>query len=72
MLYRAAGSPKVTLPSKCPYTDVKRSDVAFPAIYWATKNSVIPKYSANTFRPTAVVVRRSVASHLYQYWWRFS
>jgi hypothetical protein len=71
LLYKAAGSPSVTLPTKSPYTDVPKSDPAFKAVWWATNLKIVPKASSTTFAPNTAVTRGKGAAHLYEWWWRY-
>ena len=70
ILYKYAGSPKVTLPSKSPYKDVKKStSVTYKAIIWAKNKKIIGAASGSYFKPSSKVVRSSGAAYLYNYWW---
>ena len=69
-LYRYAGSPKVTLPSKSPYSDVKKStSTTYKAIVWAKSKHIMGAASGTKFSPTSTVTRASGAYYLYNYWW---
>ena len=72
ILYRAAGSPAVTLPSTNPYKDIKSSDYAYKAVTWANKYKIVSKTSASTFGVTSTVKRKYVAASLYEWWWRYA
>ncbi|MGC4174783.1 S-layer homology domain-containing protein [Demequina sp.] len=70
MLYRYAGKPAITLPSKSPYSDVKKStSETYKAIVWAKSKKVMGAVSGTSFRPSSTVSRQSGAAHLYNYWW---
>ena len=71
ILYRVAGSPSVTLPSKNPYKDIKSSDSAYKAVTWANKYHIVSKSSSTTFGATSLVKRKYGAASLYAWWWRF-
>jgi hypothetical protein len=71
ILYRVAGSPSVTLPSKNPYKDIKSSDSAYKAITWANKYHIVSKSSSTTYGATSLVKRKYGAASLYEWWWRF-
>jgi len=70
ILYKVAGSPAVTLPTKSPYKDVAKSNPAFKAVYWAAKYSIVPKATSTTFAPNNSVKRYAGAASLYEWWWR--
>ncbi|MCR6711328.1 MAG: carboxypeptidase-like regulatory domain-containing protein [Demequina sp.] len=71
ILYRVAGSPKVTLPSKNPYKDIKSSDSAYKAVTWANKYHIVSKSSSTSFGAKSLVKRKYGAASLYEWWWRF-
>ena len=66
MLYKLAGSPNVTLPSKSPFSDVKTSDGYYKAIIWAKQKGIISGYSDGTFKPKATCTRGQTATMLYK------
>lgn len=66
MIYKAAGSPNVTLPAKSPFKDVKTTDPKYKALVWFVSTHIGTKYSDGTFRPNNVVTRSYVASILHR------
>lgn len=66
-LYRMKGSPKVTLPSKSPFKDVKKSDQFYTQIVWAYKSGITTGYADGTFRPRDKIARDAIAAFLYRF-----
>ena len=62
-LYKLAGSPKVTLPSKSPFVDVKAGATGYTAMVWMYQQSL---WTSTTFGPTKAVTRSSLALILYR------
>ncbi len=62
-LYKLAGSPKVTLPAKSPFTDVKAGATGYTAMVWMYQRSL---WTSTTFGPTKAVTRASLALILYR------
>lgn len=65
-LYRRAGRPSVTLPSRSPYPDVATSNGHYRAIVWMERQDITSGYPDGTFRPQATVTRGQMAAFLYR------
>ncbi|WP_143338299.1 S-layer homology domain-containing protein [Demequina sp. NBRC 110054] len=66
-LYKLAGKPDFDVPSKSPYSDVKKSDSAYKAIAWLDSTGIAKGYSDGTFRPGTKVSRRQMAGFMYRF-----
>lgn len=66
-LYRLDGSPSVSLPSKSPFKDVKRSDQFYRQIVWLEKTGITTGWADKTFRPDLPISRSAMAAFLYRY-----
>ncbi|WP_062203014.1 S-layer homology domain-containing protein [Demequina salsinemoris] len=67
IMYKLAGSPSVSLPSKSPFSDLKKSDPAYRAIVWLESTDLVSGYKDGTFRPGSKVTRRQLAGILYKF-----
>ena len=67
ILYKMAGSPKVDLPSKSPFSDVKTTDGYYKPIVWAYQQGIIKGYSNGTFRPKNDCTRSQFCTMLYRF-----
>jgi len=67
-LYRLAGSPSFTAPSKSPFSDVKTTDPAYTAITWLVTNHIVSGYTDGTYKPSKGVTRKTMATFLYHYY----
>jgi len=69
-LYRFAGSPAVTLPSKSPFADVSPSSQFYKEIVWASQQGIsrgwLEKNGTQTFRPYEPITRAAMAAFLYR------
>lgn len=66
-LYRMDGSPKVTLPTRSPFRDVRPGQEHYNAIIWAYQEGITLGWSDGTFRPTQPIARDAMAAFLYRY-----
>ena len=66
-LYRMAGSPAVTLPSRSPFKDVPPASEHYTAIIWAQRSGVTTGWPDGTFRPTRPIARDAMAAFMYRY-----
>lgn len=65
-LYRMEGSPKVNLPAKSPFKDVKPGDPFYKEIIWAKQQGVSTGWSDGTFRPNDKIKRDAMAAFMYR------
>ncbi|WP_430868462.1 SpoIID/LytB domain-containing protein [Demequina aurantiaca] len=65
-LYRMAGNPSVSLPSKSPFKDVAKSEQFYKQIVWAYQTGVSTGYSDGTYRPEDKISREAIAAFLYR------
>ena len=65
-LYRLEGSPKVTLPTRSPFVDVKTGDQFYREIVWLAKSGISTGWSDGTFRPKDAISREAMAAFLYR------
>jgi len=65
-LYRMAGQPPFTPPSKPSFSDVPANSDYFVSIEWLKTTGITTGTSATTFSPTAVVTRQQMAAFLYR------
>ncbi|WP_061960855.1 SpoIID/LytB domain-containing protein [Demequina flava] len=66
-LYRMAGRPSVTLPSRSPFKDVSTKDQFYKEIVWLSKAGITTGYSDGTFRPKDDISREAMAAFIYRY-----
>ncbi|WP_144018780.1 SH3 domain-containing protein [Demequina sp. NBRC 110056] len=68
-LYRFAGSPKVTLPSRSPFRDVPTSSQFYKQIVWLAQTGVSTGWRTDRgaeFRPDESISREAMAAFLYR------
>lgn len=65
-LYRQAGSPAVSLPSRSPFSDVSANAPFYKEIVWLSRSGVTTGYEDGTFRPKKQVSREEMAAFLYR------
>ena len=65
MLYRAAGSPEMTVTTH--FEDLDVNSYYFPAVLWSGQEGIITGTSATTFSPDAPITREQIAPVLYRY-----
>ncbi|MFW7413730.1 S-layer homology domain-containing protein [Demequina sp. SO4-18] len=66
-LYRLAGSPSVSLPSRSPFKDVSTSAPFYKEIVWLSREGITTGWSDGTFRPRADISREAIAAFLYRF-----
>lgn len=66
-LYRLAGKPSVSLPSKSPFKDVPKSAKFYKEIVWLSKTGITTGWSDGTFRPKDKITREAIAAFLYRF-----
>ncbi|MFC0680912.1 S-layer homology domain-containing protein [Lysobacter korlensis] len=70
-LYRLAGSPPFSPPSRSPYTDVPRTHTFYKQITWLAAKGITAGFAerdgTRTFRPQLPVSRATMAAFLYRY-----
>ncbi|WP_062213204.1 S-layer homology domain-containing protein [Demequina oxidasica] len=66
-LYRLAGKPSVSLPSRSPFKDVSKSDQFYKEIVWLSKEGISTGYSNGTFKPGDKITREAIAAFLYRF-----
>lgn len=65
-LYRRAGSPSVTLPSRSPFPDVSPNSDHYRAIIWLRNRGITTGYANGRFGPSAGVTRGQMSAFLYR------
>lgn len=63
MLYRFAGSPGFTPPSRSPFSDISRNEY-YKEITWAHAEGITDGWPDGTFRPLSGIIRGAVAAML--------
>ncbi|WP_084101374.1 S-layer homology domain-containing protein [Demequina sp. NBRC 110051] len=66
-LYRLAGRPGVSVPSRSPFKDVDTSDQFYREIVWLEKQNITTGWADGTFRPKEAISRSAMAAFLYRY-----
>ena len=66
-MYRMAGSPAYTPPSKSPFKDVSTNYVFYRQVAWMNDQKIAKGWDDGTFRPSASVERGQMAAFLYRY-----
>lgn len=66
-LYRLAGSPSFTLPSRSPFRDITPRTQFYKEMCWLRSTGISEGYGDGTFRPKAVVTRDAMAAFLERY-----
>lgn len=64
-LWRAAGSPAPKSAAN-PFRDVRSTDYYYGAVLWAVENGITSGTGADTFSPTATVIRGQTVTFLYR------
>ncbi|WP_144276212.1 S-layer homology domain-containing protein [Demequina sp. NBRC 110053] len=67
-LYRLAGTPRVSLPARSPFTDVPTSAQFYKPIVWLSQEELSTGWSDGTFRPQDEISREAMAAMLYRYY----
>jgi hypothetical protein len=65
-LYRASGSPAVSMPKSVAFGDVDRGDQFAREIYWLSRSGVTTGYANGDFKPYSDVTREATAAFLYR------
>jgi len=65
VLYRAAGSPEVTVSTN--FTDLNVGDYYYSAVVWANSNGIVNGVDDTHFAPDSPVTRQQIAAILYRY-----
>ena len=65
-LYRAAGEPGFSVPSRSPFVDVATSHPFYRAIAWMRSAGISTGYSDGTFRPAVSIARDAMAAFLHR------
>lgn len=66
-LYRKAGSPKVSTPSRSPFKDVSTSHNFYKEIVWLANEGISTGWADGTFRPKEPISREAIAAFLYRF-----
>jgi len=65
VLYRAAGSPQVTVTTN--FTDLNVGDYYYSAVVWANTHGIVNGVTDTTFAPNNPVTRQQIAAILHRY-----
>ncbi|WP_430868465.1 endo alpha-1,4 polygalactosaminidase [Demequina aurantiaca] len=65
-LYREAGKPSFSPPTKSPFRDMTPRSSFYKEVTWLAKSGVTTGYSDGTFRPKSSVTREATAAFLYR------
>jgi len=65
VLYRATGSPQVTVTTN--FTDLEVGSYYYNAVVWASLNGIVNGVSDTAFAPNTPVTRQQIAAILYRY-----
>lgn len=66
-LYRFAGSPSYTAPTRSPFPDVSTSHAFYKEIAWLSAVGITTGYSDGDFKPSRSVTRGQMAAFLYRF-----
>ncbi|WP_237221637.1 S-layer homology domain-containing protein [Rothia nasimurium] len=66
-LYRLAGSPSFTMPSRSPFTDINPRTQFYKEMCWLSATGLSTGWADRTFRPWDAVRRDAMAAFLYRY-----
>ncbi|WP_084101372.1 D-alanyl-D-alanine carboxypeptidase family protein [Demequina sp. NBRC 110051] len=66
-LYRLAGRPGVSVPSRSPFKDVSTNAQFYREIVWLEKQHITTGWADGTFRPKDAISRSAMAAFLYRY-----
>lgn len=65
-IYRYAGSPTYTAPTKSPFKDVPANHQFYKEITWAAESGLTAGYTDGTFKPNETATRGAVATFLWR------
>lgn len=65
-LYRVAGTPAFSPPSRSPFKDLSPGDKFYREINWLADQGITTGYADGTFRPKADISREAIAAFLYR------
>ncbi|MDO5534303.1 MAG: S-layer homology domain-containing protein [Propionibacteriaceae bacterium] len=65
-LYRAAGSPNYTPPSRSPFKDVSTSQMFYKEMAWVKEKGISTGWPDGTYRPLQPINRDAMAAFLYR------
>lgn len=66
-VYRMAGEPRWTAPSKSPFKDVATNHPFYNEITWLATQGITKGWSDGTFRPSQPIGRDAIAAFLYRF-----
>ena len=66
-LYRFAGSPAYTAPSKSQFNDLNTSSEFYKEISWLSAQGISTGWADGTYRPTSAIQRDAMAAFLYRF-----
>jgi hypothetical protein len=66
-LYRYAGSPEFSVPTRSPFSDVPTSHRFYREIAWLAQSGITTGNADGSFAPKASVTREAMAAFLYRY-----
>ena len=66
-MYRYAGKPSFSAPSRSPFKDLSRADPFYKEITWLADQGITTGYDDGTFRPGNKISREAMAAFLYRY-----
>ncbi|WP_061960856.1 S-layer homology domain-containing protein [Demequina flava] len=66
-MYRMAGSPRVSVPSRSPFKDVSTNAQFYKEIVWLANEGISTGWADGTFRPKDNISREAIAAFLYRY-----
>src|SRR5699024_10639875 len=66
-MYRYAGKPSFSAPSRSPFKDLSRADPFYKEITWLADQGITTGYDDGTFRPGNKISREATAAFLYRF-----
>ena len=66
-LYRMAGKPAFTPPSKSPFKDYDKSNMYYKEVTWLASKGITTGWSDGTYRPFETIKRDAMAAFLYRF-----
>jgi len=66
-LYRMAGKPKFSAPSKSPFKDYSRKNKYYKEVTWLKQTGISTGWSDGTYRPFQAINRDAMSAFLYRY-----
>ena len=66
-MYRLAGEPRYTAPSRSPFSDVSTRSQFYKEISWVASTGISTGWADGTFRPKDDISREAMAAFLYRY-----